>query len=141
MPPSPSIKAILICDQIIQEHVTGKKSLIGIFENIHIAKFPVSWPRIAVYINLTGAHGKYAMEIRLIDAENKQIGTVKPPEVEIDSPLRTCEFALHVNNVRFAKAGQYAFQILANDELLATKIFNVQQSQVRAPGQTPPSAG
>jgi hypothetical protein len=133
----PSVKAILICDQIIHEYGTNKKSLIGIFEDIHLAKFPFRYPRIAVYVNLTDAHGKYVLELRLVSAsDGSEIGRGRTPEVEIDSPLRTCEFALQVQNLVFKHAGVYEFHVLANDDLLATKAFHVKQ--VQRPPQPPP---
>ena len=137
MSSTPSVKAILICDQIIHEHRTNKKSLIGIFEDIHILKFPASYPRIGVYVNLTDAHGKYVLEVRLITPDGDQIGPVRTPEVEIDSPLRTCEFALQAQNIPFKKPGKYEVQIFANGDFLATKSFNVKQASMQRPGQQP----
>jgi hypothetical protein len=135
MPSRPNVKAILICDQIIHEFGTNKKSLIGIFEEIHLPKFPARYPRIAVYVNLTDAHGKYALELRLLGTDDgKQLGAGKTPEVEIDSPLRTCEFALQIQNLQFPKAGKYEFHVLANGELLATKTFTVRETKGPPPG-------
>jgi len=139
MPPQPSVKAILICDTVIHEAGTNKKSLIGIFEDIHLSRFPFQYPRVAVYVNLTDAHGKYTLELRLISTEDgEKIGSAVTPEVDIDSPLRTCEFALQVGNLVFKKPGVYEFQIFANNELLATKSFHVKQikadSQPKNPG-------
>ena len=68
------VKAILVCDQIIHEFGTNKKSLIGIFEEIHLQKFPAHYPRIAVYVNLTDANGMYVLGMRLIDETGKEIG-------------------------------------------------------------------
>jgi len=136
MPPRPSVKAVLICDQIIQEAMTNKKSLIGIFEDIHVTQFPCRYPRIAVYTNLTDAHGSYSLEVRLLGAQDgSEVGRARTPPVTIDSPLRTCEFALQIQNLVFQKPGLYEFQILANDELLATKSFHVKQAKLRAPDQ------
>ncbi len=132
------MKAILICDQIIHESVTNKKSLIGIFEDIHISAFPHSYPRIAVYVNLTDAHGKYVLELRLVSsADNSVIGSGKTPEVQIDSPLRTCEFALQIQNLVFRNPGFYEFQVFANAELIATKAFNVKRVKLPAPPPPP----
>jgi len=137
MAPTPAVKAILICDQIIHEYGTNKKSLIGIFEDIHLTNFPFRYPRIAVYVNLTDAHGKYSLELRLLEGTGGgELGRGKTPEVNIDSPLRTCEFALQIQNLFFKTPGAYEFQILANDELLATKTFNVKKVDPR--GQQPP---
>lgn len=131
------MKAILICDQIIHEFGTNKKSLIGIFEDIHITAFPHRYPRIAVYVNLTDAHGKYVLELRLVSsADNSVIGSGKTPEVQIDNPLRTCEFALQIQNLVFRTPGVYEFQVFGNGELVATKAFNVKR--VRVPQPPPP---
>jgi hypothetical protein len=138
MAPRPAVKAILICDQIIHELGTNKKSLIGIFQDIHADSFPLRYPKIAVYVNLTDAHGNYVLELRLVSgADGTQIGSGRTPEVQIQSPLQTCEFALQVQSIAFPKPGTYEFQVLANDQLLATKSFAVHQ---RAPtGGIPPS--
>ena len=127
MPPSPSVKAILVCDQIIHEFRTNKKSLIGIFEEIHLPSFPAHYPRIAVYVNLTDAHGQYVLEMRLINEKGDEFGRGKTPGVNIENPLATCEFALQVQNLVFPAPGQYEFQIFANGEFIATKAFRVKQ--------------
>lgn len=136
MPPTPSVRAILTCDQIIHEQGSNKKSLIGIFEDVHLVRFPAAHPRIAVYVNLTDAHGKYVMEVRMLSPDRTILATVQTPEVEIDNPLRTCEFALQMQNTPFEKPGKYEFQILANSELLATKSIHAKQAQM--PQQLPP---
>ena len=128
MPPAPSVKAILVCDQIIHEFRTNKKSLIGIFEEIHLPTFPAHYPRIAVYVNLTDARGEYVLEMRLINAEGKEFGRGQTPAVKIDNPLATCEFALQVQNLVFPAAGVYEFQIFANGDFIATKAFRVKQA-------------
>jgi len=136
--PRPNVKAILICDQIIHEFGTNKKSLIGIFEDIHITAFPHTYPRIAVYVNLTDAHGKYVVELRLVNsADNTVIGSGQTPEVQIDNPLRTCEFALQIQNLIFRNPGVYEFQVSANGDLIATKAFNVKRVRLGPPPQPP----
>jgi hypothetical protein len=128
MPPRPTVKAILISDQIIHEHGTNKKSIIGIFQDIHVSQFPFRYPRIAVYVNLTDARGKYILELKLLNAsDGTEIGHGRTPPVSIDSPLRTCEFALQIQNLVFQKAGMYEFQIFANDQLIGTKSFHVKE--------------
>ncbi|MFQ5843793.1 MAG: hypothetical protein ACE5JG_02270 [Planctomycetota bacterium] len=128
MAAQPSVKAMLICDLIIHEQGTNKKSLIGIFQDIHLQKFPARFPRIGVYVNLTDAHGSYVLDLRLVNAaDGNEVGRGTTPPVEIDSPLRTCEFALQIQNLLFPEAGTYEFQLYANDDLLATKSFGVKQ--------------
>ena len=142
MPPTPAVRAILTCDQIIHEFGTNKKSLIGIFEDIHLVKFPATHPHIAVYVNLTDAHGTYIMGLAMFAPDGKEVARVNTPPVTIDTPLRTCEFALQMQNTPFAEPGKYEFQIFANDELLATKSINARKATMPPGGQQiyPPPA-
>ena len=132
MPPTPAVKAILICDQVIHEHGTNKKSLIGIFEDIHLPTFPARYPRIAIYVNMTDANGEYVLEMRLLSDKGDEIGRGSTPKVKIDNPLATCEFALQIQNIVFPDAGQFEFQIYANGDFLASKAFRVKKIQQQA---------
>ncbi|MGH7163537.1 MAG: DUF6941 family protein [Planctomycetota bacterium] len=135
MPPRPSVKAVLICDQIIHEHGTNKKSLIGIFQDIHSAQFPFRYPKIGVYVNLTDAQGSYVLELRLVSgADGSEIGRGQTSPVEIASPLLTVEFALQIQNLLFQTPGFYEFQVFANGELLSTRAFHVKTTQPRGGG-------
>jgi hypothetical protein len=40
----PSVLAIVLCDWIIIEQGTGKKTLVGLFDNLNAAVFPVLRP-------------------------------------------------------------------------------------------------
>ena len=57
-PPIPSLLAMLICDQIIVDEQTKKKSLIGIFDNINSLAFPAS-VNCAIYAKMADAEGGY----------------------------------------------------------------------------------
>ena len=59
--------------------------------------------------------------------------------MKIDSPLRTCEFALQIQSLVFRKPGLYEFQILANNDLIAQKSFHVKE--IKKPPQAPPDPG
>ena len=63
--PHPSLNAMLLCDHTIREHGTGKVSLIGIFENISAARFPVVHRALSVYAKLVDAEGEYAIRLEL----------------------------------------------------------------------------
>ena len=47
----PHLNAMLICDTVITEVGTNKKSLIGLFENISASSFP-AYPSLSVFVNL-----------------------------------------------------------------------------------------
>lgn len=62
-PPIPV--AILLCDQVITENETGKKSIIGVFDRIWAKEFPAIHKPAAIYIRIADAEGTYDMRIRL----------------------------------------------------------------------------
>src|ERR1035441_8953551 len=68
--PIPSVLAMLVCDQVIGEQGTGKKSLIGIFDNLHAPGFPTQ-TRLAVYVKLADAQGNYKFRIRLVKLKDE----------------------------------------------------------------------
>ncbi len=126
--PNPVVKAFLICDQIIHDAQTGKKSLIGVFHELRADRFPATHPTLWIYANLTDARGRYDFEIRLIDVSRNQVlGKGTPPPIEISGPLQTTELSAQLRNVTLMQPGTYEFQLHANDQLVATKAVRVMQ--------------
>ena len=132
--PNPVVKAFLVCDQVIHDAQTGKKSLIGVFHELRADRFPAVHPSMWIYANLTDARGKYNVEIRLVDvARNNVLGRGQPPEITIPGPLQTTEISAQLGNVTLPGPGTYEFHLLTNDELLATKAIRVSELQRAAP--------
>jgi hypothetical protein len=128
--PQPVLKAFLICDQVIHDGQTGKKSLIGVFHELRADRFPAVHPVLWIYANLTDAHGTYTFEIRLVDVErNNVLGKGTPPQIQIPGPLQTTELSAQLRNVQLPGPGTYEFQLLVNGELLATKAIRVTKVQ------------
>ncbi len=126
MTPEPNVNAMLICDHVIVDKFTGKKSLIGIFENINSPIFPVAHPTLSIYISLTDAQGKYKIGLKVVDLEtDKQVGGADIPEIEVHDRLATSEVIMNMRGIRFAHPGKYVFNIYANDYPVGSKTFSV----------------
>ena len=124
--PQPVVKAFLVCDQVIHDAQSGKKSLIGVFHELRADRFPAVHPALWIYANLTNARGKYAIEIQMVDVDrNNVIGKGQPPEIEIPGPLQTTEISAQLRNVALPGPGTYEFHLIVNGELLATKAVRV----------------
>lgn len=137
--PQPIVKAFLVCDQVIHDAQTGKKSLVGVFHELRSDRFPAVHPTLWIYANLTNARGKYNIEIRLVDVDrNNVLGRGTPPEIDIQGPLQTTEISAQLRNVTLPAAGTYEFHLLVNEELLATKAIRV--SPIQQPGSAEGSA-
>jgi hypothetical protein len=136
----PVVKAFLVCDTIIHDAQTNKRSLIGVFHDLGSTQFPAVHPNLWIYANLTDAKGKYEFEFRLLDVtRNALVGGAKPPPIEIGDPRQTAEFSAQLRNLTLPAPGVYEFHLLANNDLIATKAIRV----VHVDGQgrpVPPAA-
>lgn len=126
-PPLPVIKAFLVCDKVIQDAQTGKKSLIGIFHEIKASTFPTVHQELWIYANLTDAHGHYVFEIRFVNVSDggRVVGNSQPSPITIPGPLQTTELSALLHRVGLPSEGTYEFQLIANGELAATKAIRV----------------
>lgn len=136
--PLPIVKAFLVCDQIIHDAQTGKRSLVGVFHELRAERFPAVHPMLWIYANFTEARGKYKIEIQLVDVERNQVlGRGQPPEIDIPGPLQTTEISAQLRNVALPGPGTYEFHLFVNDDLLATKAVRVSPMD-RPEGSEPP---
>jgi hypothetical protein len=117
--PVPDVLALLVCDQIITDRLTGKQSLIGMFSTIHSARYPVLHPQLAVYVALTDGRGKTPLTIRIVDADDSRPPLVQGTGVvEFRDPRMIANLALQFHGLRFPEAGQYRVQLYCKEALL-----------------------
>lgn len=134
--PTPKTNAMLVCDYVITEQETNKKSLIGIFENIGAVKFPFMHPSLSVYIKLTEARGTYRFRLDLVNLQsNTLVGQGEiPNDITIASPLASHELVFNLRGLKFIEPGEYEFRIFANDGIFGQKTFNVSQLAAKDAG-------
>jgi hypothetical protein len=129
-------RTFLLCDYIIQEHGSGKKSLIGVFHNIVAGRFPFVHPSLFLYANLSDALGEYDFEMKLVDVNSRKvIGQGKIPKIKIADRLKPVEIAMNIRQLVFPGPGKYEFQFYANGELVDSRDIWVTQ------GKRPPAKG
>lgn len=112
----PSVVAMLVCDQVIIEQGTGKKSLIGVFERVNAFSFPTQ-TRLAIYAKLVDASGHYKFRIRLVNLKDESVLAELQAEANIDQGS-VGEFAINIAGIVLPTAGKYEFQLYANEVYL-----------------------
>ena len=131
--PHPSLNAMLLCDLTIREHGSGKISLIGVFENISAARFPVVHRALSVYAKLTDAEGDYTIRLELVRLEDSHVvaqGTLKATFADRMTPG---ELIFNLENLGFERPGRYEFRLHADGRFVAAKSFTVLQTRAPAP--------
>jgi len=124
----PSVIAILICDRIIIEQASNKKSLIGVFDQLRTPQAPVVMP-FAIYARLTDAEGDYAFKAEIVYAnENKPIGRIETERLHVTDRLSFVELALTIPPVPFPSFGRYELQLYGNEVYLGHVTIDVVQT-------------
>lgn len=115
--PIPSVLAVLLCDMVISDAFTGKKTLVGLLDILSAADFPVKAPAFTLYARLTDMNGEYAMRFDLVNLEDEQ--RLASFTAEVQSPpdrLATSELAVQFpEGIRFERPGRYEFQVYADE--------------------------
>lgn len=130
--PKPSLSALLVCDMVIDDKVTNKKSLIGTFTDIWGQNFPLAHHKMGVYVSLTDAEGDYELVLRLVRSATDQPIVEANLSVRIMDRLATSDFGINLPVVQFPEPGRYEVQLYANREFLGRKDFNVLKPEMRS---------
>ncbi|MGB2623256.1 MAG: hypothetical protein WA857_15545 [Candidatus Acidiferrum sp.] len=133
-PPIPSVLAMLVCDQVIVDQQTQKKSLIGIFENLNAVGFPAAL-NCAVYARLADAEGHYKFRLRLVSLKDERLLSEITFEGNVQRREQPAELALYLAGIPLTEPGKYEIQSYADDVFLARTTLNA--LQISLPGAPP----
>lgn len=137
VPPIPSVVAMLVCDQIITEMGTNKKSLIGVFDNYFSPSFPFVVPRIAIYVKLADAGGEYLFKLRVVKLKDELVIAEIGVRAVIADPTQYSEVALNIGGFALLEPGKYEFQLYSGEEYLHRVTINAVLGPAPQPGGFP----
>ena len=135
---APSVVSLLLCDQVIDDKLTGKKSAIGIINTIVAAQIPTTIQQMVILASVTEISGRVELELRLIRDTDNQVLFGGKGTVEAPNPLAVVDLLFAMHGVHIPEAGQYAFEMLSEDELLARRRFQVRLRPRSGPPGVPP---
>ena len=116
---------MILCDQVITDVETNKKSLIGLFDHVEATTMPCTLPQLNVYLSLTDGHGPLTMAIACVGAIEGEELFRGQTDVEFADPLQVVELHFVFPHAYFPRPGEYRFQALANGHLLRERKFFV----------------
>lgn len=126
--PSPSIQAFLVCDSVIEDSLTKKKSLIGLFTHLQAVTFPFQHHQLGLYFCMTDAEGRYHVEIDLVHVNADQlVCRASLPDIAIHDRLQIADFGINIPALLFPAPGRYEFRLRLNSRVIALKDFHVIQ--------------
>ena len=121
---NPVCMAIVLCNDCIEDKRTNNKSLIGLFNAIHVQVIPALHPRMVVLASITNA--SKALDVKLIirapsGSEVAQIDA----EFPAFDPLAAYDIVFEFNGVLLEEAGTYHVDLLCDGSYLGGRRFDV----------------
>lgn len=113
--PIPNVVAMLICDQVISEQGTNKKSLIGVFEHFNWPTYPAVLPRLGIYARLADAEGSYDFKLRLVALTDETLLAEIGLRADIKDSAGYAELTLNIGNIPIPAPGKYELQLYLGD--------------------------
>ena len=120
----------------------GKLNILGAFDRIYGAKFPLRWPRMVLVTRFEASAAEFgsekSIEIVTMDADGKRLGKASGKMTIGEG--RTGR-QIKINHVlpmgmTFPAPGEYSIEILVNGEPKATVPLEVVQREQKTNGQT-----
>ncbi len=123
----PVIHAMLICEKVIVEQGSNKKTLVGIFASIACKELPLIWPELWLYINLSDVVRRHTIKTEVVCLEdNRQLleikGILEPKQ------LLNWELVWQLRGIRFEKEGSYAFRFWVDDDIIGEKYLHLRRA-------------
>ena len=123
--PIPLPLAMVICDTVIEDKKTGKKSLIGIFNNINVKKVPCVHPGLNVFISLTEGNGDYIAKLKCIYADKDEAIVELKGSIKFVNPHQITEFNFEISGLKLPEYGNYRFEFFCNEQLVISRKFKL----------------
>ena len=119
----PEVLAMIVCDQVIRDQITGKMSVIGSFSEIKAGEFPATHNNLAVYVALTEGEGDYEGCLQFTFAETEETLLSIAGRIQLRQPLDVAELHFFIAALPLPRAGKYRFDFLCDGELLKSRWF------------------
>ena len=126
--PKPKCKALLLCDETILEAVTGKISLIGVFRNFVLDKYPGYTRTFHVFTQMTDAQGRYSIVAEVRDlSTDSVIAKATGLGIKIADRLDVVNIVLPAPPLPIPHEGVYDVILFANGEEIDRQQFKAIQ--------------
>ena len=118
-----TVEGLLVCDTVIQDAESGKRSYIGVFETIHSPVFPAQHRKFYVCFRMQGS-GQHNLVIQIIGPKGVEDGMITQAGVaQLPREGATVDQAVPFVNVVLPHEGEYSVRLLEDDKMVASTKF------------------
>jgi hypothetical protein len=117
--------AMVVCDQILEDSNTSKRSLIGLFNTVACESFPACLTKLCVFVSVTQILGRVSLTLMCRNETTDERIVSVPGAAESNQPNAVLEIGYEFDNFSFPRPGLYTFELLHEEEQLLQTRFNV----------------
>jgi hypothetical protein len=121
--PIPTLLAFIVCDTVIQDAATQKRTLVGVFDHVGSPQLPVVLHSVGLYAKLVEGYGAYEIRVRLVNLKDESpVLEIKAP-TQWNDPDGPMELGFNFAGIPLGAFGIYEFQLYANDVFLGRALL------------------
>ena len=130
--------SLLICDSVIEDKHTGKKSLVGLFDRIQTQNLPCLHPAMAVFVSITGGRGEYPCDITCRHQDGNTLAFEAKGQVTLRDPRQVVDLVFRLNGVRFPTVGLYWVTFQVDEVPIMMRPLQIRKREPKAAAAEPP---
>jgi hypothetical protein len=120
--------ALLVCDMVIQDKQSNKRSLIGLFDRLFASNLPCIHPQLSVFVSLTSGRGEYDCEVACRHQTTGEMTFSAKGKVTFKDPLQVVELVFNLQGVRFIHEGEHWLECKVEEvPVMMRRIFIVKR--------------
>ncbi len=128
--PTPVLTAFLVCDQIVEDAATGKKTIVGVFNRIASSNFPTQYAPVSLYVKLIDCEGDYDFRIEFVQVSSQELLVECNGTANSKTRHEYAEFVLPCPPLPLPSPGEYEFRLWMNSSFLGNARIKASQQVV-----------
>ena len=116
---------LIPCDQIIEDRLTGKKSLIGVIGEIRMGKFPGCCPALHLLVSMTSGRGEYPCRLQIVSASQNEEVFSSRGRLKFKDPAQVVDLVFTLPALEFKYPDTYWIKFLIDGVTLMTRPLRI----------------
>ncbi len=124
----PSLLYSILCDDVRREE-NGKFILLGMFETVGAREFPAVHPALFIVNGWVSGVGAFRQYSRILDSTGQEIARDQQTSFQLADLKSRHSVIARFGNIELSRPGEYAVEVLLNDDLKVRYPLLVEQAR------------
>jgi hypothetical protein len=132
--PIPTLLAFIVCDSVIHDAGTQKKTLVGIFDRVQSPAAPFQINSIGLYAKMVEGSGEYKIKLRMVNLKDESPVMEVLADAKWTVAASPMELGMNFRGIGVKEFGTYEFQLFADDVYLGRAVVRAEKLELPAAG-------